>query len=1103
MKPDFAARRADDSPPEIDGYELGEVLGRGASGVVYRARQLSMNRVVALKVLHASALSSTRAVQRLQREARTAARLSHPNIVSAIDMGHVGSAWWFAMELVEGRSLAEQLEHGGRLSERAALELFIPLCDALQHAAERGVVHRDIKPANILIETSGRPRIVDLGLARVEEDPLLTRTGATLGTPHYISPEQARDPSITDVRSDLWSLGATLFHVVTGQPPFSGNSAAEILSSVLYEPIPDPAEVRPDLSSGLCLVLRKCLSRQIDRRYFTPDELKQDLLRVRKRKAPAVKRGQLEPLESDRRRHARYRVAASAAGFVLLGAAIVLWAPWQTSADRVDSTTPVAEAAWAPLERLETEFRSGKLDLEQAYVELSELGRMVPPHQQARWDALRVEWHGRFDETLFVLKRGGEESLRDWIAARDFASARAYLDEGVRSELALATGFLITTLPDRQRQEYQQWIAAREQELSAARDSAERQVELELDGYRVGALARQLTERRSAGDWKGMFELLEAPLGDHLQRAGVELRGISTERAAVLGADFVDANAERIEALRNEFWKLDDELRREVEDRARSARRRLEARELRVVAESFRSALLAEFAARGLDPNAVPTETVSRAAEVLELRSAELEDLEASLLETEALARLDELEAAARPLLRERRYVEVERAWLDRLDDPALAPVHNELELRVREASLLAAHLDRVASALRAAHGEALQLRVERVAYQGTLSVVGDPLRDGFTLELPTKRTTRFRLTGARDGPGGQLLDARALEGIVGPPAGLEDLLGRALLCYHEGDYDRAVQALEASGARDESLLAYELRLRLEAAQGAAQDALESRRDWAEREYESLVDATGRGGDPRNLLRRIDKLLRLHSELKGGALTSVQSEKLRQMRRELRKGYEPSAREDFLRVFRPDEVEFPSFGRVRMSWTFEGADGGEWDRGTWFHDGAPGWIGSPLPDDEQLLTRAAPTLLLRNPFVVDEGVVVLDLHFAQPEGSPPDLMVVSALGFHAAFVGQRVGEPARCLVDTNGLEDVVRRVRTEGVAFSGWREGEEHVLHLRLNPARGTVEVQLDETRVTTAERRSPVGGPRSTSLSFRSREPLRLLDVTVEGDRR
>jgi serine/threonine protein kinase len=176
--------------PQIAGYEIDAVLGRGTTGVVYRARQLSVDREVALKVLHHELVRNPRSVKRLQREARTAARLAHPNLISSIDMGETAGTWWFAMELVHGESLSARLERVGRLSERDALPIFIKLCEALQHASEKSVVHRDIKPANILLEEGDNPRLVDLGLARVEDDPMLTRTGATLGTPHYISPER-------------------------------------------------------------------------------------------------------------------------------------------------------------------------------------------------------------------------------------------------------------------------------------------------------------------------------------------------------------------------------------------------------------------------------------------------------------------------------------------------------------------------------------------------------------------------------------------------------------------------------------------------------------------------------------------------------------------------------------------------------------------------------------------------------------------------------------------------------------------------------------------------------------------------------------------------
>ena len=224
MKPD--TRRKPDAPidlPHIGGYRIAGMLGRGASGVVYSGVQEVIDRAVAIKVLRADLAQSTRAVERFRREARTAARLAHPAIIAPIDMGQLPDGrWWYAMELVEGISLAERIEERGPLNEREALRMFIPLADALQHLHEVGVVHRDVKPANILIDPRERALLADLGLAFARDEPSLTGSGGVLGTPHYVSPEQARDSSKVDVRSDIWSLGATLYHAVTGRPPVFG-----------------------------------------------------------------------------------------------------------------------------------------------------------------------------------------------------------------------------------------------------------------------------------------------------------------------------------------------------------------------------------------------------------------------------------------------------------------------------------------------------------------------------------------------------------------------------------------------------------------------------------------------------------------------------------------------------------------------------------------------------------------------------------------------------------------------------------------------------------------------------------------------------------------
>src|SRR5688572_16221200 len=330
--------------PEIPGYRLESVLGRGSTGTVYRAVQLAVDREVAIKVLHPE-LAGSKAVRRLEREARTTARLAHPGIVSAIDMGQVGGLWWYAMELVDGASLSSHLREKGRPSEREALRLFIPLCEALVHAHEHGVVHRDIKPANILVDSHGRARLVDLGLALTEDDPLLTRTGGTLGTPHYLSPEQARNPQAVDVRSDIWSLGATMFHAMCGRPPFNGESVAEILSGVLYAHIPDPRQLEPQLSPGMALVLRKCLTRSTDRRYATPSDLLRDLEALRERRAVRVSARGLDPVAGARGRRRRHGWVAAGITTLLATAGFLYWRPWAADVPE-DPSISAPEARW-------------------------------------------------------------------------------------------------------------------------------------------------------------------------------------------------------------------------------------------------------------------------------------------------------------------------------------------------------------------------------------------------------------------------------------------------------------------------------------------------------------------------------------------------------------------------------------------------------------------------------------------------------------------------------------------------------------------------------------------------------------------------------------
>jgi serine/threonine protein kinase len=267
-------------------YEILAELGGGGMGRVYRARDLTLERIVALKTLAPQFRKDEVLVQRFLKEARAAARLNHPNIVQIYDFGNHGDTWYLAMEYVEGESLAQFLKRG-TFTESDAISVTRFTCRALVVAHAQGLVHRDIKPDNLMLTAKGELKLVDLGVAkRVDEDQSLTQTGQALGTPHYISPEQIRAAKDIDGRADIYSLGATMYHLVTGKPPFNGSSSAMVMSLHLYQPVEDPRASMPDLSEGFAFVLQKMMAKDPNDRYPDADAVDRDLYRLEIGEAP-------------------------------------------------------------------------------------------------------------------------------------------------------------------------------------------------------------------------------------------------------------------------------------------------------------------------------------------------------------------------------------------------------------------------------------------------------------------------------------------------------------------------------------------------------------------------------------------------------------------------------------------------------------------------------------------------------------------------------------------------------------------------------------------------------------------------------------------------
>lgn len=263
-------------------FELLEFVGGGGMGRVYRAMDTSLSRPVALKILSPEQASDSETLLRFRNEARSAARLNHDGIVQVYYVGEDAGLPFIAFEFVEGINIRVLVEKKGRLSLAEAVSYTLQVAEALAHAASRNVVHRDIKPSNILITNDGRAKLIDMGLARLQttDNPAgdLTASGVTLGTFDYISPEQARDPRNADVRSDIYSLGCTLYFMLAGRPPFPEGTVLQKLLQHQGDEPPDVRQLRPDLPEEVARVLRRMMAKDPRRRYQDAPKLIMGLL---------------------------------------------------------------------------------------------------------------------------------------------------------------------------------------------------------------------------------------------------------------------------------------------------------------------------------------------------------------------------------------------------------------------------------------------------------------------------------------------------------------------------------------------------------------------------------------------------------------------------------------------------------------------------------------------------------------------------------------------------------------------------------------------------------------------------------------------------------
>ncbi len=371
----------------LEKYEIVKEIGRGGMGIVYKAIQKALGRTVCLKVMRGGQLAGSEARKRFLREAESAARLQHPNIVPVHDVGEHEGMVFFSMDFIDGQEFGDWIREN-KPGAKELVQVLVKVCEAIQYAHQRGVIHRDLKPANVMVDRSGEPHVMDFGIAKtvdVEQEPgtekrggTMTQTGAIMGTPQYMAPEQAKGAiSEIDVRTDVYTLGVIGYEVLVGKLPFEAENVYQLLEKVVQDDPVAPTTIKPDLDPDLETIVLKAMEKEKERRYQTAEELRDDLQRwlegdpILARRASIVYRVR----KKVRKHRGVFLMGLAGAAAVLAGAGLLVL---KAVGDAVKERARIA----ALVEGAETERREGRA--EKAVLAYQSVLAQEPDHLRAR-----------------------------------------------------------------------------------------------------------------------------------------------------------------------------------------------------------------------------------------------------------------------------------------------------------------------------------------------------------------------------------------------------------------------------------------------------------------------------------------------------------------------------------------------------------------------------------------------------------------------------------------------------------------------------------------------------------------------------------------------